>query len=68
MLLRVEVEVYWKMKMVRWNQEHMDMEMVGVFPLKTKHRVITITDYTVLECSTSHLNDCIRFEDDSDRT
>ena len=36
-------------------------------PLKTKHRVITTTDYTVLECSTIHLNDCIRFEDDSDR-
>jgi len=36
-------------------------------PLKTKHRVIAITDYTALECSTAHLNDCIRFEDDSDR-
>tara|TARA_R100001443_G_scaffold52230_1_gene63933 strand:- start:217 stop:693 length:477 start_codon:yes stop_codon:yes gene_type:complete len=37
-------------------------------PLKTKHRVIAKTDYTALECSTAHLNDCIRFEDDSDRT
>ena len=36
-------------------------------PLKTKHRVIALTDYTALECSTAHLNDCIRFEDDSDR-
>ena len=34
---------------------------------KTKHRVIATTDYTALECSTAHLNDCIRFEDDSDR-
>ena len=37
-------------------------------PLKTKHRVIATTDYTALECSTAHLNDCIRFEDDSDRS
>ena len=37
-------------------------------PLKTKHRVIALTDYTALETSTSHLNDCIRFEDDSNRT
>ena len=36
-------------------------------PLKTKHRVIAKTDYTALECSTAHLNDCIRFEDDSER-
>ena len=36
-------------------------------PLKTKHRVIATTDYTALECSTAHLNDCIRFADDSDR-
>ena len=34
---------------------------------ETKHRVIATTDYTALECSTAHLNDCIRFEDDSDR-
>ena len=37
-------------------------------PLKTKHRVISITDYTALECSTAHLNDCIRFEDDTGRS
>lgn len=36
-------------------------------PLKTKHRVIAIEDYTALECSTPHLNDCIRFEDDTNR-
>ena len=36
-------------------------------PLKTKHRVIATKDLTMLECSTAHLNDCIRFEDDSDR-
>ena len=36
-------------------------------PLKTKHRVIARTDYTALECSTAHLNDCIRFEDDTGR-
>jgi len=36
-------------------------------PLKTKHRVISLEDYTALECSTAHLNDCIRFEDDSGR-
>ena len=37
-------------------------------PLKTKHRVIATTDYTALECSTAHLNDVVRFEDDSNRT
>lgn len=36
-------------------------------PLKTKHRVIAITDYTALEVSTPHLNDVIRYEDDSNR-
>ena len=36
-------------------------------PLKAKHRVIAKTDYTALECSTAHLNDCIRFEDDNSR-
>ena len=36
-------------------------------PLNTKHRVIAKTDYTALECSTAHLNDCVRFEDDSNR-
>ena len=37
-------------------------------PLRTKHRVIAKSDYTALECSTAHLNDCIRFEDDSGRS
>ena len=36
-------------------------------PLKTKHRVIAITDYIALEVSTSHLNDCVRFQDDANR-
>lgn len=36
-------------------------------PLNTKHRVIALTDYTALEVSTSHLNDCVRFEDDLNR-
>jgi len=36
-------------------------------PLKTKHRVISLESYTALECSTAHLNDCKRFEDDSGR-
>ena len=36
-------------------------------PLKTKHRVIATKDLTMLECSTAHLNDCIRFEDEYDR-
>jgi len=36
-------------------------------PLQTKHRVIAKKNYTALECSTAHLNDCIRFEDDSNR-
>lgn len=37
-------------------------------PIKTKHRVTAITDYTAVECSTSHLNDCIRFQDDTQRS
>ena len=36
-------------------------------PLKTKHRVIALTDYTALEVSTPHLNDVKRFEDEYDR-
>ena len=36
-------------------------------PLKTKHRVIIYNRLYNLECSIIHLNDCIRFEDDSDR-
>lgn len=37
-------------------------------PLKTKHRVIAKTDYTALECSTAHLNDCVRYQDDTGRS
>tara|TARA_Y100001968_G_C19437196_1_gene760386 strand:+ start:2317 stop:2775 length:459 start_codon:yes stop_codon:yes gene_type:complete len=36
-------------------------------PLKRKHRVIAITDYTSLEVSTPHLDDVIRFSDDTNR-
>ena len=36
-------------------------------PLKRKHRVIAITDYTSLEVSTPHLDDVIRFNDDTNR-
>ena len=36
-------------------------------PLNRKHRVIAKTDYTSLECSTAHLNDVIRFVDDTNR-
>ena len=36
-------------------------------PLKRKHRVIAITDYTALEVSTPHLDDVIRFADDNNR-
>ena len=36
-------------------------------PVNRKHRVCAVTDYTALECSTAHLNDCLRFEDDSNR-
>tara|TARA_A100001035_G_scaffold94624_1_gene74287 strand:- start:130 stop:588 length:459 start_codon:yes stop_codon:yes gene_type:complete len=36
-------------------------------PLKRKHRVIAITDYTSLEVSTPHLDDVIRFADDTNR-
>ena len=35
--------------------------------LKRKHRVIAITDYTSLEVSTPHLDDVIRFADDTNR-
>lgn len=37
-------------------------------PIGRKHRVIANTDYTALEVSTPHLNDVIRYEDDTDRT
>jgi quercetin dioxygenase-like cupin family protein len=36
-------------------------------PLGKKHRVIAKTDYTAIEVSTPHLNDVIRYQDDSNR-
>lgn len=36
-------------------------------PIGRKHRVVAITDYTALEVSTTHLNDVIRYQDDSNR-
>ena len=36
-------------------------------PLKRKHRVIAKTSYTALEVSTPHLNDVIRYQDDTNR-
>ena len=36
-------------------------------PLNRKHRVIAKTSYTALEVSTPHLNDVVRFEDDTNR-
>ncbi len=39
-----------------------------VVPVKRKHRVIARTDYTALEVSTPHLDDVIRFQDDTNRT
>lgn len=36
-------------------------------PLNRKHRVIARESYTALEVSTPHLNDVIRFEDDTNR-
>ena len=39
-----------------------------VVPRKRKHRVIAKTDYTALEVSTPHLDDVIRFEDDTNRS
>jgi len=38
-----------------------------VVPKKRKHRVIAKTDYTAMEVSTPHLDDVIRFEDDTNR-
>ena len=38
-----------------------------VVPVQRKHRVIAITDYTALEVSTPHLDDVVRFQDDSGR-
>ena len=39
-----------------------------VVPVKRKHRVIATSDYTALEVSTPHLDDVIRFQDDSGRS
>ena len=39
-----------------------------VVPVGKKHRVIAKTDYTALEVSTPHLDDVIRYQDDSART
>jgi len=36
-------------------------------PIGKKHRVIAKEDYKALEVSTPHLDDVIRYEDDSDR-
>jgi len=36
-------------------------------PLKRKHRVISLEDYTALEVSTSHLDDITRYSDDYNR-
>ena len=36
-------------------------------PLDRKHRVIAIESYTALEVSTPHLNDVVRYEDDTNR-
>ena len=38
-----------------------------VVPVGRKHRVIAKTDYTALEVSTPHLDDVIRFHDDTGR-
>jgi len=36
-------------------------------PLNRKHRVIAIESYTALEVSTAHLNDVVRYQDDTNR-
>lgn len=38
-----------------------------VVPVQRKHRVIARTDYTALEVSTPHLDDVVRFQDDTNR-
>jgi len=38
-----------------------------VVPVKRKHRVIATSDYTAVEVSTPHLDDVIRFQDDTGR-
>ena len=37
-------------------------------PLNKKHRVYARTDFTILEAQSPHLNDIIRFQDDTNRT
>jgi mannose-6-phosphate isomerase-like protein (cupin superfamily) len=37
-------------------------------PVNKKHRVHAKTDFTILEAQSPHLNDIIRFQDDSNRT
>ncbi len=39
-----------------------------VVPVGKKHRVIAKTDYTAVEVSTPHLDDVIRYQDDSNRS
>ena len=36
-------------------------------PLNKKHRVVAKESYTALEVSTPHLNDVVRYEDDTNR-
>lgn len=38
-----------------------------VVPVGKKHRVIARTDYTALEVSTPHLDDVVRYQDDTNR-
>lgn len=38
-----------------------------VVPVRRKHRVIAKEDYTALEVSTPHLDDVVRFQDDTNR-
>lgn len=38
-----------------------------VVPVGRKHRVIAKTDYTAVEVSTPHLDDVVRFQDDTNR-
>ena len=37
-------------------------------PTGKKHRVYAKTDFTILEAQSPHLNDIIRFQDDTNRT
>ena len=40
---------------------------IWVVPVRRKHRVIAKEDYTALEVSTPHLDDVVRFQDDTNR-